>query len=157
MRAVDASSVGRSGLCIPTYSQIANIIATHKNRKTGNDILADISQNAYMPSESDKNGGPNHLGEWMRFRNLKGAELAKELEISPGMVSDLVNSNRALSAKWLRRLAPVLKTTPGHLLDHNPFDLPTDIIDIWSHANLDQKKQLLKMAEVIVPKDGTNH
>jgi len=116
-----------------------------------------------MPDAHDseeKNGGPNHLGAWMRYRKIKGAALAKSLDITPGMVSDLVNSNRALSAKWLRRLAPELKTTPGMLLDHDPFDLDSDLIEIWVTASLEQRKTLSDVARAVVKsdqlKDGTN-
>ena len=137
-----------------SYSQIANVVASAKIRKSGNDIHFPLSQNGDM-HDSDKNGGPNYLGDWMRFQGVKGADLARKLNITPGMVSDLVNSNRALSAKWLRRLAPELRTTPGHLLDHNPYTLPSDIVEIWLSANDEQRRQLVKMAQVIVPKDGT--
>lgn len=50
----------------------------------------------------------------------------------------------------LRRLAPVLNTTPGMLLDHNPDDLSTDVIDMWSHADLKQKRQITDIARTIV-------
>lgn len=108
-----------------------------------------------MEDEEDKNGGPNHLKEWMKFRKMKGAALAKALDITPGMVSELANSKRALSAKWLRRIAPELKTTPGLLLDHNPFDLDNDIIDIWVNATSAERKQLTDVAKAIV-KTGTD-
>ena len=116
---------------MPIYSQIANNQSIANIRKSGNAFAADLSQSAYMDDSNDKNGGPNHLRAWMKFRRIKGADLADQLGITPGMVSDLANSHRALSAKWLRRLVPELKTTPGHLLDHDPSDLPHDIIDTW--------------------------
>ena len=113
-----------------------------------------------MTDDEDKNGGPNHLAAWMRFRKMKGAALAKELGITPGMVSDLANSNRALSAKWLRRLAPALKTTPGMLLDHDPFTIDADLIEIWVTASLEQRKTLADVARAVVKpepaRDGTN-
>lgn len=85
----------------------------------------------------------------MKFRKITGAKLADTLGITPGMVSDLANSNRALNAKWLRRIAPALDTTPGMLLDHDPNELDNDIIDIWVNANSTERKQLIKMAKVI--------
>lgn len=107
-----------------------------------------------MRESDDKNGGPNNLGAWMRYRKIKGADLAKALEITPGMVSDLANSNRALSAKWLRRLAPVLDTTPGMLLDHDPFDLDADIIEIWSTANSSARRKIVDVAKVVIRDEG---
>lgn len=107
-----------------------------------------------MTDDDDKNGGPNHLKAWMKFRKMSGAKLAIALDITPGMVSDLANSNRALSAKWLRRIAPALATTPGLLLDHDPFELDSDIIEIWLKASEAQKKQISELAQVVV-KTGT--
>ena len=124
-------------------------------RKMGAEFDCCLSHNANMPydfedDDQDKNGGPNHLRAWMKYRRMKGIALAKALDISPGMVSDLVNSNRALSAKWLRRIAPHLKTTPGLLLDHDPFELDSDIIDIWTSAGLREKQQIAGAAKAII-------
>lgn len=114
-----------------------------------------------MDDDGDKNGGPNHLKAWMKFRKMSGAKLAKELDVTPGMVSDLANSNRALSAKWLRRLAPVLNTTPGLLLDHDPHELDSDIIEIWINASSLERRQIKDVAQALVRHDaekldGTN-
>lgn len=114
-----------------------------------------ISHNADMDDSNDKNGGPNHLRAWRIYRNMKGADLAKALGIGAGMVSDLENSNRALSAKWLRRIAPVLKTTPGMLLDHDPNDLPTDVLEIWINASSEQRRQIADVSKALV-RTGTN-
>ncbi len=86
----------------------------------------------------------------MRFRKIKGAELAEALGITAGMVSDLANSKRALSAKWLRRLADALHTTPGLLLDHDPQDLDSDIIEMWVNASAAQRRQLKDVAQALV-------
>lgn len=142
-------------MSIAAHSQNANVKATPKIRKTGNYLSGGMSQNASMGDTTDKNGGPNHLRAWMEFRGIKGVEMAEALggNVTPGMVSDLCNSNRALSAKWLRRLAPVLDTTPGMLLDHNPCDLDSDIIDIWSHMDKRRQKQMVEIAKTLT---GTN-
>lgn len=107
--------------------------------------------------ESDKNGGPNYLRAWMEYRNMKGVDLADALggNVTPGMVSDLCNSKRALSAKWLRRIAPCLKTTPGMLLDHDPHELDNDIIEIWSDMDSRERRQLADIAKTL-RKTGTN-
>lgn len=105
-----------------------------------------------MVDEDDKNGGPNHLKAWMEFRGVKGYELADMLggNVTPGMVSELGNSKRALSAKWLRRIAPHLKTTPGMLLDHDPSELPSDILEIWVDADADTRRRLVDVAKALV-------
>lgn len=149
MLALDASSDVLMSCSIRQHSQNANVSASSNVRKTRDAIQPLISHYANMEDEADKNGGPNHLKAWMKFRKITGAKLADKLGITPGMVSDLANSNRALSAKWLRRIAPALGTTPGMLLDHDPNELDNDIIDIWVNANSTERRQLIKMAKVI--------
>lgn len=134
------------------YSQIANIIASPEFRKTGNYTPGPLSHTANMLDDDDKNGGPNHLRAWMEHRKVKGIDLAKRLggNVTPGMVSDLMNSKRALSAKWLRRIAPLLDTTPGMLLDHDPTEMDADIIDMWASASSRQRIQFSEIAKTIL-------
>ena len=155
MPVASASSAVLGEGSILEHSQIANIWSRDNYRKIGNDDSVGFSQNAYMPDDTDKNGGPNHLRAWMRYRKVKGAELAEALggNVTPGMVSDLANSKRALSAKWLRRIAPILETTPGMLLDHDPTEVSADLIDIWSSANTERRRQLVDVAKAIVRDD----
>lgn len=154
MLARDARSEVLIGVSMPRHSQIANIYASPIIRNVWDASETAVSQTAGM-DDQDKNGGPNHLKAWMAFRGIKGADLAKLLDITPGMVSDLANSNRALSAKWLRRLAPHLDTTPGLLLDHDPHDLDSDIIEIWVNASSRERRQIANLAKALV-RDGTN-
>jgi hypothetical protein len=122
MPAASASVAVGGGVSMASYSQIANVFASAEFRKTENDLHCWKSHYANMHDDEEKNGGPNHLSAWMRFKGIKGNALAAALggSVTPGMVSDLANSKRALLAKWLRRLAPLLDTTPGMLLDHDP-------------------------------------
>lgn len=103
----------------------------------------------------DKNGGPNHLREWRTFRKLTQEQLAERVGTNPNMIQYLETGERGLSAKWLRRLAPALETTPGMLLDHDPHQLDADIIDIWAHAGVRERRQLSEIAKTIV-RTGTN-
>lgn len=103
---------------------------------------------------SDKNGGPNHLKAWRDFRGMTQQELADAVKSSAHMIGYLETGERGLSAKWLRKLAGPLRTTPGHLLEHDPNELPTDIVDIWINASADQRKQLVKVATALVEKTG---
>lgn len=152
--AAEAKSDVFGSVSIAQHSQIANILASREFRKSADDAEPSISHNAIMDDVEDKNGGPNNLRAWRLYRKMKGAQLAKLLDITPGMVSDLENSNRALSAKWLRRIAPHLRTTPGLLLDHDPNDLDSDVIEIWVTAGLREKQQIAGAAKAIV-KTGT--
>ena len=105
--------------------------------------------------DSDKNAGPNHLQAWRLFRKMTQAELAEKVGTNQNMIGYLENGERGLSAKWLRRLAPALKTTPGMLLDHDPSELSADILDIWGSADVRQRRQIADIAKTIV-RTGTD-
>lgn len=102
----------------------------------------------------DKNGGPNHLGAWREYRKMTQAALAEKVGTNANMISMLESADRGMSAKWLRRLAPALDTTPGMLLDHSPFELSADVVDIWTKADTRQKQQLSEIAKTLV-RSGT--
>lgn len=82
-------------------------------------------------------------------------ELAAKVGTSKSVISDLENEKRGLSSKWLRRLSPVLNTTAGHLLDHDPESLPTDIIDIWSRIDERDRETARRVLESF-DRTGTN-
>lgn len=105
--------------------------------------------------DQDKNGGPNYLREWRKFRNMTQQELATAVETNANMIQYLESGERGLSAKWLRRLAPVLDTTPGMILDHNPYELDNDIIEIWATASNREKRQIADIAKAVV-RPGTD-
>lgn len=105
--------------------------------------------------ESNKNGGPNYLRAWREFRKLTQEKLAEAVGTNANMIQYLETGERGLSAKWLRRLAPALDTTPGMLLDHDPHALDSDVIDIWAHAGERERRQLSEIAKTLV-KTGTH-
>lgn len=82
-------------------------------------------------------------------------QLADKLDTTKSVISDLERGVVQLSDKWLRRLAPALQTQPGHLLDHDPEDLDSDIIDIWAHIPDDSKAQAAAVLRTFA-KTGTN-
>lgn len=101
----------------------------------------------------DKNGGPNHLAEWREFRRLTQTGLADLVGANANMISYLESGERGLSAKWLRRLAPALDTTPGMLLDHHPDDVSAEIVDLWIQASPQQKHQIIDIATILLKTD----
>ncbi|WP_310498317.1 helix-turn-helix transcriptional regulator [Sandarakinorhabdus sp.] len=100
--------------------------------------------------DNSKNGGPNHLRDWRDFRKLTQEDLAHAAGTTASVVSMLENGERQLSAKWLRRLAPCLETTPGLLLDHNPYDLDASILEIWNNADKGEQRQIIALAETVL-------
>jgi transcriptional regulator with XRE-family HTH domain len=108
-----------------------------------------------LMDEQEKNGGPNYLRAWRTFRKLTQDQLAEKVGTTQHQIAFLENGDRGLSAKWLRRLAPALDTTPGMLLDHDPHTLDNDIIDIWAHAGSREKRQISDIAKTIL-RTGTD-
>jgi transcriptional regulator with XRE-family HTH domain len=98
----------------------------------------------------DKNGGPNHLRAWRIFRCLTQEELAAKVGTNANMIQYLETGERGLSAKWLRRLAPELDTTPGLLLDHDPETLDSDLLEIYAHGDDRQRRQMSEIAKTLV-------
>lgn len=76
----------------------------------------------------DKNGGPNYLQEWRELRDLTQEELAEEAGTTGSVISLLEAGDRGMSLKWMRRLAPALKVSPGQLAEppDQVIQLPTD-------------------------------
>ena len=102
----------------------------------------------------DKNDGPNHLKAWREFRQLSQEALAEKVATTASQISMLESGERGLSAKWLRKLAPILGTTPGHLLDHDPASIDTDVFDIWVGIDERDRSKALRVLRAL--KTGTN-
>lgn len=83
----------------------------------------------------------NFLQAWRLHRRMTQEALAEAIGSSKATIGHLEGGERRLSDKWLRKLAPALKTTPGYLLDHHPDDLPTDILDIWQDVPAERREQ----------------
>ena len=105
-------------------------------------------------TDGDKNGGPNYLRQWRVFRAISQSALADAVGTNANMIQYLETGERGLSAKWLRKLAPALDTTPGMLLDHDPSDLDNDILEIWGNASAREKKQISEVARALLRSNG---
>lgn len=129
-------------------SQIVTVVASPKSHNLcGAHLVTDCD---IVRMESDKNAGPNYLREWRLFRKLTQEQLAEKVGTNANMIGYLESGERGLSAKWLRRLAPALETTPGMLLDHDPHQLDSDIIDIWTHASERERRQISDIAKTLL-------
>jgi len=74
----------------------------------------------------------NHLRAWREHRGLSQAQLAAMVGTEGSVISLLESGDRALSNKWLRRLAPALETTPGLLLDYEPTDVDLAMLETFA-------------------------
>ena len=69
------------------------------------------------------------------------AKLAEAVGTTGAVISLLESGDRGLSDKWLRKLAPVLGTRPGHLLEVDPAETSNDILDIWADIPEERREQ----------------
>lgn len=135
---------------MPACSHITDTIARKKVRESVNDTCIGRTHNSGMAE-----GTQNHLRAWRKFRKMTQDELAAAVDTSKSVISDLENERLQLSPKWLRRLAPVLGTQPGHLLEHDPEQLDTDILDLWSKIEARDRPQAVRVLRSFV-KTGTD-
>lgn len=83
----------------------------------------------------------NFLRAWREHRRMTQAKLAEAVETTGAVISLLESGDRGLSDRWLRKLAPVLGTRPGHLLEVDPADVSTDILEIWAEIPEERRQQ----------------
>lgn len=118
----DRGEVAHAALCMRN----AYSLTRPKVCSLRHDAPACRMQNAHMADPK------NNLASWRRFRHLTQEELAELVGTTKAVISNLETGARGLSDKWLRRLAPALNTSPGYIMDHDPNDLPTAVLDVWS-------------------------
>lgn len=94
----------------------------------------------------------NHLRAWRKFRKLTQEQLAEKIGTSKAVIGHLETGRNGLSDKWLSKLAPALGTSPGHLLEHDPESLPTDILDIWRDVPLERREEGLELLRILSKK-----
>jgi transcriptional regulator with XRE-family HTH domain len=95
----------------------------------------------------------NHLKAWRKKRGLTLEELAEKVGTTRSVIYLLETEQRPLSAKWLRKLALALGTTPGRILDVDPDEANADVLDIWDHI---AKRDRPAAARILRSLTGTN-
>ncbi len=83
----------------------------------------------------------NYLRAWREHRRMTQTKLAEAVGTTGAVISLLESGDRGLSAKWLFKLAPVLGTTTGHLLQTDPNDVADDILEIWANIPEESREQ----------------
>lgn len=105
--------------------------------------------------KKDKGKVGHYLVEWRDFRKMTQEQLAEKVGTVKSTISMIETGDRGLSDKWARRLAPVLGTRPGMLLDVDPNDMPSDILQIWAEISEGDKPQARLVLETFRKKTGT--
>lgn len=89
----------------------------------------------------------HHLAAWREFRGMTQEHLGESVGTTGSMISMLERGERGLSVKWLLRLAPPLQTTPGFIIDHDPRDIPEEVLAIWEAIPTERRDQALRVLE----------
>jgi transcriptional regulator with XRE-family HTH domain len=89
----------------------------------------------------------NHLRAWREFRRMTQEQLADSIGTAGNVIGLLESGERGLSHKWLLKLAPALGTTPGFLLDHDPYDMDTSFLDAVMAVPAEDRAQVLAIIE----------
>ena len=87
----------------------------------------------------------NHLTAWREWRGMTQEQLAEAIGTTASVISLIENGKRRLSLKWLLKLAPALHTSPGMIIDHDPNDLPSDVLEVWADIPETQQKQAIEI------------
>lgn len=95
----------------------------------------------------------NYLKQWRKKAALTQEELAEKVGTTKAVISLLESEGRPLSAKWLRKLADALGTTPGRILDINPEEASADVLDIWDHIRTKDRPTAIRVLRSLT---GTN-
>lgn len=105
----------------------------------------------------DKNGGPNNLRAWREFMRMTQEQLGAAVvpPTTGSVISLLEEGDRALSLKWLRRLAPALKTRPGFIIEYDPTKVDTRTLEMISGLEAMELKKVEKFIHDYI-KDGTH-
>lgn len=74
-------------------------------------------------------------------------ELAEAVGCSKASIGHWESGVRRLTDKWLPALAKALNTKSGHILDNDPNDLPTDVLEVWADIPEENRQQALRVLE----------
>lgn len=121
----------------------------HFARLSGSCVLQDC-----VMARKPKTKQRNNLRAWREFRRMTQAELAKAVKTTASVVSLLETGERGLSLKWLLKFAPALRTTPGMILDHDPNDLNTDVLEIWATIPEDKREQAAAILQTFAKRNA---
>lgn len=135
-------------------SHIALYEARGNPRNNVSDTQSPSAQAVRMPRKVSK-APANHLRAWREYRGLSQEALAVLVGTAGNVIGLLETGERGLSDKWLRKLAPVLGTTPGRLLDYSPDDLDSAYLEAALGVAKEDRPQVLQIISTF-KKTGTD-
>lgn len=97
-------------------------------------------------SPEERHGASDHfLREWRLYRRLSEEDLSDSLGIPIDLLRSWERGDIELSGKVLRRIAEVLDTTGGSILDVDPEAVAPGILQLWrdaTNAQLETRRRL---------------
>lgn len=109
------------------------------------------------PEENrERNGGANYLRAWRLHAGLSLEELAEKAGSTHQVMGYLERGRTQLSGKWLRKLAPILGTTPGRLLDYHPDDFRNNFALGWAETATEQQLRQIDEIARTITRTGTD-
>lgn len=138
----------------------ANLIASPKVCRLYNDPVGPLRHNAGMAKTRDPERPKNFLKAWREFPmpgrgKLTQQQLADKVGTTKSVISLLESGDRRLSHKWAQRIAPHLWIQPGWLLDRDPEEISTDVLERWVLIPEERRPQALAVLDTFVKKPGT--
>jgi transcriptional regulator with XRE-family HTH domain len=85
------------------------------------------------------------LKQWRERSGLSQDKLAEVIGTTGAVVSLLETGKRPLSEDWLEKIAPVLKTRKGFILDFDPSDARADFLDEVVDVHEEDREQVLDL------------
>lgn len=151
------ASANAVGVIVSMSGIFADCKVRSKSKLCGlrEDFILNALQTA--PMSEDKNGGPNNLRAWREHMKMTQEELGAACDppTTGSVISLLEEGERGLSLKWLRRLAPALKTRPGFIVEYDPSRVDTRTLEMISGLEPAKLAKVHKFVDDYL-RDGTN-
>lgn len=102
---------------------------------------------------------PNRIREFRLAKGWSQQELADAINVSKPTISDLERGKMQFTLEYMRRIAVPLECTAADLIPitDNPYALSDEeraMVERMRAAEADQREQLGKLADVVIPWKG---
>lgn len=109
----------------------------------------------------DEERPPHFLRQWREHTKVDGKpmtqqQLADAIGTTKSQISELERFNLQLSPKWLRVMAPVFRIQQGWIIDYNPEELDSDIIEIWTSILDEDRPSAVRALQGFIKRTGTD-
>lgn len=123
-----------------TYGMARKPLATGLKKQRDQQRLAKLREKALSR---------NNFYKWRMYCDKTLEEAAEASGLSVGTISALERDMQGYTDDSLGKLAKAYNTTPGQLLDVDPFEA-ADLLMMWSGANQAQRGIILRIARGVL-------